>query len=80
MAKIIVTALAALSMLYVGIQALSYRATTVSDSGLSGANQEAYNMTHGVMSDATIIAGNALPRLFIIVLLVLLVGVLVLTR
>jgi len=80
MARIIVTAIAALSMLYVGIQALAFRSQTVSSVGLSGADQEAFDMTQGVATDATSILGNALPGLFIICLLALLVALLVLTR
>jgi hypothetical protein len=80
MARIIVTMLAALTMLYVGIQALAFREATISTAGLSGADQEAFNMTRSVVTDATAITGNALPRLFIIVLVVLLISLLVLTR
>jgi hypothetical protein len=80
MSRIIVTGLSALVMLFVGIQALSFREQTVSNTGLSGANETAFNMTVEVTTDATAIAGNALPRLFIVVLLALLVGVLLLSR
>lgn len=80
MARIIVTAVSALVMLFIGIQSLAFRSDSISTLGLSGANQEAFNMTQAVTTDATAIAGNALPRLFIAVLLVLLVGALVLTR
>lgn len=80
MARIIVTALAVLSMLYVGIQSLSFRSQTISDTGLSGASQEAYNMTDVVAQDAIVVSANALPLLFVIVLLALLVGVLALSR
>ena len=80
MARIIVTAVTALGMLFVGIQALSFRDQTVSGLGLSGANQEAYNMTHVVAQDTFAIAGNAMPRLFVVILLVLLAGLLALMR
>lgn len=80
MARIIVTALAALTMLFVGIQALSFRATRLQNAGLSGANQTALNLTDAVLGDSVAIVGNALPRLFIVVLLALLVGLLALTR
>jgi len=80
MARIIVTGLAVLSMLFVGIQALSYRSQTVANAGLSGADQEAFDMTQLVATDATAILGTALPAMFIVTLLALLVGFLVLTR
>lgn len=80
MARIIVTAVAALSMLYVGIQSLSYRSQSISDLGLSNRSAEAANMTDAVVGDGATILGNALPRLFIVVLLALLVAMLALTR
>ena len=80
MSRIIVTAVTALSMLFIGIRALSYQAQRTDELGLSGANAEAANMTDAVVGDGAIILGNALPRLFVVVLLVLLVGALALTR
>ena len=80
MARIIVTAVAALSMLYVGIQALSFRSQRLNELGLSGRSGEALNTTDAVLTDGTAILGNALPRLFIVVLLALLVTLLALTR
>lgn len=80
MARIIATALGAMAMLFVGIQALSYRLDTVSNLGLSGANQEALDLTREVSTDATLITGNALPLMFIAVLAALLAGALFLAR
>lgn len=80
MAKIIVTAVAALSMLYVGIQALSFRSQRINELGLSGSSAEGLNMTDAVLGDGAAILGNALPRLFVVVLLALLVAMLALTR
>ena len=78
--RLIVTAVSALTMLYLGIQALAFRSDTVSEAGLSGASQTAFNMSVRVTTDATQIAGNAMPRLFIVVILALLVALLALTR
>jgi len=80
MSRIIVMAVAALSMLYVGVQSLSFRSQAVGDLNLSNGSAEAYEFTDTVAGDGVAILGNALPRLFIVVLLLLLVGMLVLTR
>lgn len=80
MSRILTMGVAALVMLYLGIQAVAFRSGAVGDLGLNGTNQEALNMTDAVAGDTLIIAGNALPRLLIVVLLVLLVGFLALTR
>mgnify|MGYP006285231391 CR=1 FL=1 len=80
MSKFIVTAVAGLSMLFVGIQSLSYRSNAISDLNLSGRNAQAANMTDAVVGDGAAVLGNALPRLFILLILVLLVAMLALTR
>lgn len=80
MSRIIVTAVAVLSMLFIGIQSLSYQAQRTDELGLSGADAQAANMTDAVVGDGAVILGNALPRLFVVVLLVLLVGALALMR
>lgn len=80
MARILVTALAALTMLYVGIQSLAFRSQSVADTNPTGASSEAFNLTRAVATDGTAILGTALPSLFIVSLLSLLVGYLVLTR
>lgn len=80
MSRILTLAIAALAMLFVGIQSVAYRSDAIGDLGLTGDNQEALNMTDAVASDSLTIVGNALPRLFIVVLLVLLVAFLAMTR
>lgn len=80
MARIITLAVASLVMLYIGIQSVAFRSDAMGDLGLTGSDQEALNMTDAVAGDSLTIVGNALPRLFILVLLLLVVGMLVLTR
>ena len=80
MARILVTALSAVTMLFVGIASLSYRAETIDSTNLNNTSQEALNLTHEVTGDVTAIAGGALPRVFIVVLLALLVGLLIIAR
>jgi len=81
MARIIVTALSAVTMLFLAITALSYRAQSLDNIGVNGTlNNDALNLTTNVTQDATNVAGNALPRLFIVVLLALVVGMLLLNR
>lgn len=80
MSRIIVTAVTALAMLFVGIQGLSYRSQAIADTNPSGRNAEAFDFLDAVLEGSTTQLGNALPRLFVIVLLVLVVGMLVLTR
>lgn len=81
MARIIVTALSAVTMLFLAISALSYRAQSLDTIGVNGTlNNDALNLTTNVTSDATLVAGNAIPRLFVVVLLVFVVGTLLLQR
>lgn len=72
MPRLIVTALSAVTMLFVGIVSLQYRYENISGVGLSGNDQEALNMTREVAVGQTQILSNALPQLFIIVLLAIL--------
>jgi hypothetical protein len=69
MPRLIVTALSAMTMVFIGIVSLQYRYEEISGAGLSGNSQEALNMTRDVAVGQTQILANALPQLFIIVLL-----------
>lgn len=80
MARVIVTALSAVTVLFLAIQSLAYRSQSVKDADLSGNSQEAFNLSQSVATDMTNVLGTAIPRLFIIVLLALIVGVLLLNR
>lgn len=80
MARIIATALTAVTIIGLGLVALQYRVESLSGAGLTGNDQEALNLTTNVSSDAMAIVGNAMPRLFVVVFLVFLVVLLLLIR
>lgn len=80
MARILVTALSAFSVLMFGIVSLQYSDQSIAAEGLSGTNATAFNLTREVATDGTTILGNALPLLFIVVLLALMVVLLVMNR
>lgn len=80
MSKLLTTALSAVTMLGLGIVALHYKQQELASQSLSGRNQEAFNLTVEVSSDMTAIAGNALPRLMLVVILVFVIILLVMIR
>lgn len=80
MARIITTALSAVTIIALGIVALQYRVSDLNDASLTNESAEAFNLTTNVSSDVTLIAGNAVPRLLVIVLLVFVIALLLLTR
>lgn len=80
MSRLFTTALSAVTMLGLGIVALHYRQQRLASQSLSGNNAEALNLTVKVSSDMTAIAGNALPRLMIAVIVVFVILLLVMIR
>lgn len=80
MSKLLTTALSAVTMLGLGIVALHSKQQDLAGQSLSGRNQEAFNLTVEVSSDMTAIAGNALPRLMLVVILVFVIILLVMIR
>lgn len=80
MSRLLTTALSAVTMLGLGIVALHYRQQELASESLSGDNAEAFNLTVEVSTDMTAIAGNALPRLMLVVILVFVILLLVMIR
>lgn len=80
MARILVTALSAFSILGVGIVSLQYSDQSLAAEPLTGANASAFNLTREVASDGTEIAANAIPMVFVAVLLVLMIVLLLANR
>lgn len=80
MSKLIVTAVAALSMLFVGIRALSFRSDATDDLGLSGADAQAAGFLDSVLGGGATALGISLPALFAVAIFTLLLGFLALTR
>lgn len=81
MARIITTALSAVTIIALGIVALQYRVSELNQgAGLNNSSAEAYNLTANVSSDLTLVVGNAIPRLLVVVLLVVIVVLLLLSR
>lgn len=80
MARLIAMILSAVTILGLGIYALQYRAQDLGSQGLTGANESAYHLVSNVSSDATVVAGQALPRLLAVVIFVLVIVMLLLIR
>lgn len=80
MARIFVTAMAALSMLGLGIAALSYKQQQLASAGLTNRSAQAFNLTTNIGTGVTSIAGNAMPRLLALVILVVVVLMLLMIR
>lgn len=80
MPRILATILSALTIIGLGIYALQYRAESLAGSSLTGADAQAFNTTRAVSTDVMTIVANALPRLFIIVILALVVVMLLIIR
>ena len=80
MVKFFAAAMSAVTAIGLGIAAMHFRQQELNAAGLSGADAEAYNLTVGVSTNTLEIVGQALPWLFVIVLLVILTGMLLLTR
>ncbi len=80
MNRLIVAALSAVTMLFLGINALQYRVDSLSDQSLTGTNAEAYNFTVEVSTDMTLLAGNALPRVLMVGIVVSVIALLVMLR
>lgn len=80
MSRLFTTALSAVTMLGLGIVALHYRQQELASQSLTGDDAEAFNLTVKVSSDMTAIAGNALPRLMLVVIVVFVILLLVMIR
>lgn len=80
MTRLIATALSAVTVLYLGIHALSFRETALSGQTFTGANETALNLTRNVTSDGMAIVGNAMPRLLMIVMIVMVIMMLLMIR
>lgn len=80
MARIFVTALSAVSIIAVGIVALHYRAQALAGDSLGANETEALNLLNNVSGDGLAIMGNALPRLFVVVLFVVIVALFLLVN
>lgn len=80
MKQVITTALSAVTILFLGIVALQYRVDDLDGESLSGTNAEAYNLTLDVSTDLTLIAGNAVPRILVILIIVSVIVLLLMTR
>lgn len=80
MPRVLATLLSACIMLGLGIVSLQFRVDDLSDANLSGANASAFNLTKAVSTDATVIAGNALPTLTMVVFVVMVIVMLLLNR
>jgi len=80
MARALVTALSSLSILMLGIVSLQYSDQRIAGEGLSGRNATAFDLTRNVSTDMAEIASNALPLLFVVILLVLMVVLLIANR
>lgn len=80
MNRLIVAALSAVTMLFLGINALQYRVDSLSGQSLNGTDAEAYNLTVDVSTDLTLLAGNAVPQLLMVGIIVSLIGLLVMIR
>lgn len=80
MSRLFTTALSAVTMLGLGIVALHYRQQELASQSLTGDDAEALNLTVKVSSDMTAIAGNALPRLMLVVIVVFVILLLVMIR
>lgn len=80
MSKLFTTALSAVTMLALGIVALHYKQQDLDSQSLSGDSYEAFNLTVAVSTDMTSIAGNALPRLLLVVILVFVIVMLIMIR
>lgn len=80
MKQVIITALSAVTIVYIGIVALQYRVDDLSQQTLNGTNAEAYNLTVDLSTDLTLVAGNALPRVLMVAIVVSVIALLVLTR
>lgn len=80
MARTLVTALSSFTILMFGIVSLQYSDQDIQAESLNGTNLTAFNLTREVSTDMTSIAGNALPWLFVVVLLVLLIVLLLANR
>lgn len=80
MARVLVTALSAVTILGLGLVALQFRAQDLAGESLTGANATALNLTNEVSGDAMVIASNAIPWLFAAVLVVFVIVVLLMNR
>lgn len=80
MVRILATALSACTFLAVGMMALNYRAKDLGAANMEGANATAYNLTTDVSTDLTLIAGNALPSLFALIIFVLVILMVLMNR
>lgn len=80
MARILTTAMSAVTIALLGIVSLSYAQDDLAGAGLQNKSLEAFNVTTAVSTDLTTTMGNALPRLFVAVLLVLMIVLLLLVR
>jgi len=80
MSKFIVTAVAALSMLFVGLRSLSYRSQTVNGLNLSNDSAEAVAAADAAASGGLGTVSVALPQLLGLGVILLLFAMLALTR
>jgi hypothetical protein len=80
MKQFITTTLSAVTILSLGIVALQYRVDDLGSDSLNGTNAEAYNLTVDVSTDLTLIAGNALPRILMVAIVVSVIALLLMTR
>lgn len=80
MARIIAAALSAVTIIGLGIVALQYQVNSLSGAGLTGDDQEAFNLATNVSGDAMVVIGNAMPRLLLLVIFVFVVLLLLMIR
>jgi len=80
MSRSLVTALSSFCILMLGIVSLQYSDQSIAAEGLSGTNETAFNLTREVSTDATQIAADSIPLLFVAVLLALMVVLLLMNR
>lgn len=77
MARIITTALSAVTIVALGIVALQFRVNSIDSTQLNNSSADAFNLATNVTGDAGAIVGNAVPLLFVAVFIAL-IGVIVL--
>lgn len=80
MPRLLATMLSAVTIIGLGIVALSFRRRELASAGLTGREAEAFNLTREVSSGAMTILGQAYPWLVLLVVVVLVLLMLVIVR